>query len=113
MDVGMVSLVMEGGVPAEVLRRDVHGGGDLIAMGQEQIAPGARVIVAVADRVIPMEGDDVRPDITRVLLQLLCNGVQIHMLLIAEETVAADAFRPGTGGDVLHVDVRVLRRIPV
>ena len=35
VDMGMVSLVMEGGVPVEILRRYFHRCGDIIAVGTQ------------------------------------------------------------------------------
>ena len=43
---GVVTLVVVGGVPAEVIRRDVHGGGDVIAIRPEQIHPRPGIVVA-------------------------------------------------------------------
>ena len=42
---GMVALIMEGSVPAEVLGRDIHSGGDAIAVVPEQIHPRLGVVV--------------------------------------------------------------------
>ena len=35
VDVGMVSLIVEGRVPTEILRRDLHRRGDVIAVGTQ------------------------------------------------------------------------------
>ena len=71
MHMGMVALIMEGSVPAEVLGRNVHGGGNIVAVGAEEIPPRPGVVIAQPLRVLPFQGDDVRPHISGVVLQLL------------------------------------------
>ena len=58
-----MTLIVKGGVPAEVSRRDIYGSGDFVAMGAEQIPPPVCVVIAQALCVLPLEGDDVRPDV--------------------------------------------------
>lgn len=65
----VVAFVMEGGVPAEVSGWDIHCGGNFVAVGTEQIPPRLRVIVAESICVLTLEGDDVRPNIARILAQ--------------------------------------------
>ncbi len=56
VDMGMVSFIMERRVPAEVLRRDVHGRRDVVAVRPEQGPPCLRVVVAQPLRVLPVQG---------------------------------------------------------
>ena len=64
----MLALVVEGGVPAEVAGRDVHGLRDLIAVGAEQVSPLGGVVVAQSFSVLTFEGNDVCPDVAGVLV---------------------------------------------
>ena len=56
---GMVALIMEGSVPAEVLGRDIHSGGDVVAVGAEEIPPRSGIVVAQPFCVLSLQGDDV------------------------------------------------------
>ena len=62
MDMGMVTLVMEGRVPSQVIHRDIHCGREFVAFGAEQIPPCVRVIVSEANRILTPQGDNVSPD---------------------------------------------------
>ena len=101
----MLPLIVKGGVPAEVVRLDVHGGGDVIAVGAEQVPPCFGVVVAKARGVLPLQGENMRPHIPVVLIQLLHGLLQVHSLLITKEPVVTEPFRPRPGGNVLHVAV--------
>ena len=113
VDVGMVALVMECGIPAELVGRDIHGGGDVVAVGEEQVAPRPGVIVAQTCGVLPLQRNDVRPHIFLARLKLLRHLFQIHIVLVAEQAVAAYALHARPGGDVLRVDVTLLNVRPV
>ena len=80
----MVSFIMKGSIPAEVLGRDVHGCRDVVAVRTEQGPPRLRVVVAETLRVFSMQGDDVCPDVAGVVLQFGHGGIQIHMFRVAE-----------------------------
>ena len=56
------------------------------------------MIVSQTLGVLPLEGNDVGPDVARVLIQLFHGGVHIHAVLITEETVGVRLLR-----HVLHV----------
>lgn len=51
----MVALIVEGGVPTEVSGRDIHGSGDFVAVGTEQIPPRFCVIITEALGILPFE----------------------------------------------------------
>ena len=87
VDVRMVTFIMERRVPPEVLRRNMHGCRDVVAVRAEQGPPCLRVVVAQGLRVLPVQRQDVCPDISGVVLQLRHSGVQIHMIRVAEQTV--------------------------
>ena len=75
VDMGVRTLVVEGGVPAELTGRNVHGLRDLVAVSTEEVSPLGGVVVAQPLGILPLEGDDVRPNISRVLVELLHGGV--------------------------------------
>ena len=43
---GMLALIVEGGVPAEVAGRDVHGLCDFVAVGTEEVVPLGGVVIS-------------------------------------------------------------------
>ena len=100
---GVITLVVEGGVPAEVSRRNIHSGGDVIAVGPEQTHPCLGIIVSQPGGIFPFQGENVRPNIPVVLIQFIHRFLQIHAVLVPKEAVVTQPLRPWTGGDVLHV----------
>ena len=54
MAMGMVTFIVEGGVPPEVTRWDVHGICNFVAMGAEQIFSLSSVIVAQPLGILPL-----------------------------------------------------------
>ena len=79
---GMLSLVAEGGIPAEVVQLNVHGGGDAIAIDAEQVPPCFGIVAAKACGVLPVRREDVRPDVAGVVLQFRYGGVQVHTIRV-------------------------------
>lgn len=63
MNMRVMALVVEGGVPTEISGRNIHSGGDFVAVGAEQIPPSLRVIITEALAIRPLKGNDVRPDV--------------------------------------------------
>ena len=102
---GMLSLVAEGGIPAEVVQLNVHGGGDAIAIDAEQVPPCFGIVAAKACGVLPVRREDVRPDVAGVVLQFRYGGVQVHTIRVTEQAVVTQPLRSWTGGNVLHVAV--------
>ena len=51
MHMGMVAFIMEGSVPTKVLGRDVHSGGNIVAVGAEEIPPRPGIVVAQPLRI--------------------------------------------------------------
>ena len=109
----MVSFIVKSSVPPEVLRRDVHGCRDVVAMSAEQGPPRLCVVVTETLRVLPVQGDDVRPDVSGVVFQLRHGITKIHMIRVTEQAVVTQAFSAGAGGNVLHVAIRLLHLLPV
>ena len=81
---GVIPLVVVGGVPAEMIRRDIHGGGDVVAICPEQVPPRLGIVIAKTGRVLPFQGDDVRPHVAGVLIQLPHGLFQIHSIFITK-----------------------------
>ena len=102
---GVLTLVVESSIPAEVIRRDVHSGGDVIAVCPKQIHPRPGIVVAKTSGILTFQGDNVGPHVAGVLIQLPYCFLQIHAVLVPKEAVVPQALCPGTGGDVLHVAV--------
>ena len=109
----MVSLVMEGGVPTEILRWDLHCRGDIIAVGTQQCAPCVRMVIPQPLRVLPVEGDDVRPHVAGVVIQFIRDSGEVNGIIVTEETVFPQPLRSGPQGDVLGVALHALRLVPV
>ena len=113
VDMGVVALIVERGVPAELVGRDIHGGGDVVTVGADQVAPYLGVVIAQACGILSLQRDDVRPHIFLVALQLSRHLFQIHVVLVTEQAVAAHALHSRTIGDVLRVDIALLDIRPV
>ena len=64
-------------------------------------------------RVLPVEGDDVRPHVAGVVIQFIHDSAQIHVVIVTEETVLPQPFRSGPQGDVRGVTFRALYPIPI
>ena len=105
VDVWVLTLVMVGGIPAEVIGRDIHRSGDIVAVCPEQIHPCLGVVVAQPGRILPFQGEDVRPHVASVLIQLPHGLLQVHAILVSKEAVISQALRPGPCGDVFHVSL--------
>ena len=109
----MLSFIVEGGVPAEVLGRNVHSGSDVVAVCAQERTPRLGVVIAQTCGVLPVEGDDVCPHISGVVLQFRHGLVQIHTALVTEQPVVTQTLRSGTGGDVPGIALRGLHLRPV
>lgn len=110
---GMLSLVAEGSIPAEVVQLNVHGGGDAIAIDAEQVPPCFGIVAAKACGVLPVRREDVRPDVAGVVLQFRYGGVQVHTIRVTEQAMVTQSFCTRTCCDVFHVTIRLLHLLPV
>ena len=113
VDVRMIALIVECRVPAEVLRRYFHRRGDVIAVGTQQCAPCVRMVIPQPLRVLPVEGDDVRPHVAGVVIQFVRDGGEVNCIIVTEETVFPQPLRSGSQGDVLGVTFHALYPIPI
>ena len=113
VDVRMIALVMEGGVPTEILRRDLHRRGDVIAVGTQQCAPCVRMVIPQPLRVLPVEGDDVRPHVAGVVIQFVRDSGEVNGIIVTEETVFTQPLRSRPQGDVLGVAFHRGEPVPI
>ena len=105
VDMRMAAGIVKRGVPAEVLRGDLHLLGNSVPLGAEQVHPRIRVVIAQPLRILPAEGDDVRPDIAGMLIHLLLYLRQHDgYTLVGEQTVAA-----GTLIDIFEIHIPLWR----
>lgn len=103
VDVRVLALVVEGGVPSEVTGRDLHCRRNIVVVGSNEISPRRGVVVTQAGSILTLERDDVRPHISGVVLQFFHGFLQRDRFLITKQTMSADALGARPGGDVLHV----------
>ena len=113
VDVRVLALVVEGSVPAEVVGWDLHCRRDVAAVRSNEISPRRGVIEAEPGSILTLEGDDVRPHVSGVALQLRHGFLQRDGITITEQAMSADALSMRPGGDVLHVLLRLVNGIPV
>ena len=101
----MLALIVEGGIPAEVIWLDVHSGSDFIAIGSEQVSPRFGIVISKTRSVLPLQGENMRPHIPVVLIQFLHGLLQVHSIFITKEPVVTKPLRARPGGNVLHVAI--------
>ena len=105
---GMVAFVMKRGEPTEVAHRYFQIFRQCLRLRPEHIPPSAAVIISEAFGVLTTQRYDCRPHIARVRIEFIGYLLQIHRhAVVGEEPVRADAFRTGTGGDVVGIGFSV------
>lgn len=109
----MIPFVVVGCVPAKVLGRDFHRRRNVVAVGADEIAPRIGIVISETSCIFTLEGNDVRPHIAGVGIQLRHRRIEIEVVIVGEQSMRAESFRAGAGGDVLHVPVRLTNRRPV
>ena len=103
VDMGVMSLIVEGCVPAEVIHRYPHSPGQILCVHHEQSAPRIRVVVFQAGGIFPAQGVDDGPHISFMGLQLGHGCIQVNCRSGAEQAVCAVTLHTRTGGNVGHV----------
>ena len=83
---GVLHLIMESGVPSEVIRRNVHGG-DVVVVCPEQIHPHFSIVAVQPCCILPFQGEDVRPYLSSVVVQFFHGLCQVHAVLITKQTM--------------------------
>ena len=102
---GMLALIVEGSILAEVVGLDIHGGGNFIAICSEQVSPCFGIVISKTHSVLPLQGENMRPHIPVVLIQFLHGLLQVHSIFITKEPVVTKPLRARPGGNVLHVAI--------
>ena len=90
-----MTFIVERCIPPEVLGRNVHGCRNVIAVSTNQCPPCLRVVVTETLCVFSMQGEDVRPDVSGVVLQFGHSGIQIHTIRVTEQAVVTQSFSRG------------------
>ena len=109
----MLALVVEGRVPAGSPRAVFSSPPRSLRWARMIFLHAAAVVEAQTRRVLPLEREDVRPHVSGVLLQFLHRFFQRHAVAVAEQTVGTQPLRPGPGGDILQILLRLTERVPV
>ena len=92
MDMRMIAGIVKCGIPVEVLRGYFHLLGNLIPLGAKQVHPRIRGVIAQPFRIFPAEGDDVRPDVTGVIVHFVLHlGQHDGYPLVREQTITTGA----------------------
>ena len=103
VDVEVFLLLMQRRVPAQVVCGNLIPFGDILSAGVDQRAPILRVGVAQPLRVIAPDGDDGRPDNSRMVCHFLHGAGQHRNLAVAvPESVIPVAPDAGAVGDVVQ-----------
>ena len=87
MDVRVLALIVKRGVPAEILRRNLHRRRDVVAVGADKVAPRRGAVIAQTGGVLPAQGNDVRPDVSGIGVEFLYGFFQIDAVLVPEQAV--------------------------
>ena len=104
MDVGVVALIMEGGVPAELTQRYLHRLRDLRRVAGEQVLPAGGAVIAQAGGVLPAQRDNGKPDIAGVIGHRLRHlGKYERVVRSGEQSMRPTTLGPWTLGDVVHI----------
>ena len=100
VDVGVMSLVVEGCIPAEVIHRYPHGLGQILCVHHEQCAPRFCIVVFQAGGIFTAQRVDDGPHISFVGLQLGHGCIQVNCRSGAEQAMCAVTLHTRTGGNV-------------
>ena len=114
MDVGVVALIVEGGVPAELTQRYLHRFRDLRRVAGEQVLPAGGAVIAQAGGVLPAQRDNGEPDVAGVIgYRLRHLGKYEGVVRSGKQSVRPGALRPWALGDVVHIIFPLGKRIRV
>ena len=104
MNMGMVAFIVKSGKPTEVAHRYFQIFRQCLRLRPEHIPPSAAVIIAESFGVLTAQRYDCRPHISRMRIEFIGYLLQIHRhTVIGKKSVRAEAFRTGTGGDVVGI----------
>ena len=104
MHMGMMPLVVESGVPAQVLTADLHVLGEHRTLGAQQRHPLLRTVIAKPCGILPPQGHYMSPDrafVRHDFFLYLCqyNGFS----RIGKQTMLTHPFHTGTVCDVIYI----------
>ena len=71
------------------------------------------MVIPQSLRVLPVEGDDVRPHVAGVVIQFIHDSAQIHIVIVTEQAVFPQPLHSGPQGDVFGVAFHALYPIPI
>ena len=104
VDVRMVALVVEGGVPFQILFGYLEVGGEGIGLCPKHLPPSFALIESESLRILTAQRDDHRPHVSFVVIQFLRDLAELDGdSVIGEQTVGAEAFSSRSGGDIVSV----------
>ena len=100
VDMGMMTLIVEGCIPAEVIHRYPHGLGQILCVHHEQSTPRFCIVVPQPGGILTAQRVDDGPHISLVGLQLGHGCIQVNCRSGAEQAVSAVTLHTRTGSDV-------------
>ena len=71
------------------------------------------MVIPKPRRVLPVEGDDVRPHVAGVVIQFVRDSGEVNGIIVTEETVFPQPLRSGPQGDVLGVTLHRREPVPI
>ena len=71
MDMGMVTLVVKGRVPPQMVHRNLEILGKGLCLSPQKISPAAAVVEPQPGRILPFQGENCRVHIAFVIVHLL------------------------------------------
>ena len=113
VDMRMVTFIVESGVPMEAACWDLHGFRYLLLLGKNEPPPLSGAVIAEPGGILPAQGIDECPDPAVMTVQFLYRCRKGYRVTVAEQPVFTLTLHTRTGGDVLHVAVRILNRVGV
>ena len=114
VDMHLIRLSVEGGIPAQVVRLDLIRRGDVADGGVHQSLPVFRVVIAKPLRVLTAQRDHRRPHISGVLRHLPYRPREILYLAVSvPQPVFAVLLDAGAVGDVVDKIFLLIQRLHV
>lgn len=104
MHMGMMALIMEGGIPSQILHGDLQVLRERLGLGPQHVPPPCAPVKSQPLRILTAQGHDGRPYIPLMPVQLLGHLRQLNLdAVIGKKAVGTEALRPRAGGDVVGI----------